>query len=431
MKVGIIGAGATGLTAAYRLAQKGCQVVVFESEAECGGLARTLKIGDQQLEYFYHHIFTSDSDLIDLIAELGLENDLLWLTPANGIYSNHKLYPFTSPIDLLLFKELKPWERIALGLLVLRARSVKDWHQMETITAKEWVLQKAGPNVYQKIWGPMLSSKFDFDAEKVSAAWLWNKFKLRGSTRGKNINKELLGYLKGSFNRIYEKLAIEILKMGGIIKYNHPVNGIIQCQNGSLEINSCGESEAFDRIIVTTAPEILTELYPQYSPSYIEQLKSLKYKANLCMILELTRSLSPYYWISIAQKEIPFVAVIEQTNLLPVSEYQSHIVYLSRYLDATDNLFSATDDEIKKVFIKNLKLIFPNLQDSTIKATHLSRARYTQPVVVNNYSRMVPEFRTPVANLYLASMAQIYPEDRGQNYAARMGDQIAKLILAE
>ncbi len=431
MKVGIVGAGATGLTAAYRLAQKGCQVVVFELEAEYGGLARTLKIGPQQLECFYHHIFTSDSDLVELIAELGLANDLLWLTPKNGIYSNHKLYPFTSPIDLLLFKELKPWERVALGLLVFKARSVRDWRQLETVTAKEWILRNAGPNVYQKIWGPMLSSKFDFDAEKVSAAWLWNKFKLRGSTRGKNINQELLGYLQGSFNRIYEKLAAEVLRMGGLIKYNHPVTGIVQHRDGSLEINAGGERESFDRVIVTTAPEILAELYPQYAPGYIQKLKNLKYKANLCMILELTGSLSPYYWISIAQKEIPFVAVIEQTNLLPVSEYQSHIVYLSRYLDATDDLYSATDEEIKKVFIKNLKLIFADLQDSDIKAAHLSRARYTQPVVVKNYSQMVPEFRTPVSNLYLASMAQIYPEDRGQNYAVRMGEQIAKHILAE
>ncbi len=429
MKIGIIGAGATGLTAAYRLAMSGCNVVVYEREQESGGLVKTVNIGGEDLECFYHHIFTSDLDLINLIDELGLGSDLLWLTPSNGIYVNHRLYPFTSPLDLLLFKELKFWERIKMGLLVLEAKTVKDWRRLESMTAKEWVLQKAGPNVYQKIWGPLLNSKFDRDAEIVSAAWLWNKFKLRGSTRGKNIQQEMLGYLKGSFGRVYRRLEAEILKAGGRILHNRAVERIIPRSDGALEVIAGGQSEIFDRVICTAAPEILAGLIRENQPAFAADLEKVRYKANICVILELTERLTPYYWTSIAQPDSPFVAVIEQTNLLPVSNYQSHIVYLSRYLDATDQLFNASQETVVELFIAYLSKIFPGFNQTKLKKAHLFKARYTQPVVVTDYSRIIPELKTPIPNLYLASMAQIYPEDRGQNYAVRMGNQIARCLL--
>ncbi|NLY74906.1 MAG: NAD(P)/FAD-dependent oxidoreductase [Firmicutes bacterium] len=429
MKIGIIGAGATGLTAAYRLAGSGCDVVVYERERESGGLVKTVNIGGEDLECFYHHIFTSDLDLIGLIDELGLGSDLLWLTPSNGIYLNHRLYPFTSPLDLLLFKELNFWERIRLGLLVLEAKTVKDWRRLESITAKEWVLQKAGPNVYHKIWGPLLNSKFDHDAEIVSAAWLWNKFKLRGSTRGKNIQREMLGYLKGSFGRVYRRLEAEILKAGGRILHNRAVERIIPRPDGALEVSAGGQSEIFDRVICTAAPEILAGLIRENQPSYAADLEKVRYKANICVILELTERLTPYYWTSITQPDSPFVAVIEQTNLLPASNYQSHLVYLSRYLDATDQLFHASQEKVVELFIAYLYKIFPGFNQINLKKAHLFKARYTQPVVVTDYSRIIPELKTPVPNLYLASMAQIYPEDRGQNYAVRMGNQIARCLL--
>ncbi len=198
MNICIVGAGATGLVAANELVKKGHKVSVFEEENQHGGLVNTLEVGNEKLEVFYHHIFTNDVEIIKLIEELELSSELMWLEPKNSIYINRKLYPFTSPVDLLLFKELSFIDRIRMGLLVFKAKFIKDWSQLENMSSKDWIIKNAGKNVYEKVWGPLLSSKFDYDADDISGTWIWNKFKLRGSTRGKNINKELLGYIKGT-----------------------------------------------------------------------------------------------------------------------------------------------------------------------------------------------------------------------------------------
>jgi protoporphyrinogen oxidase len=427
VKIGIVGGGATGLTAGYELSKSGHQVVIYEQEPECGGLVRTVKVGGQNLEQFYHHVFTSDQDLIDLLGELDLNSRLVWISPHNGIYLNNQLHPFTSPLDLLRFKELTLLERISLGLLVYKAKMVKDWDQLEKLSAKDWIIQKAGPNVYRKVWGPLLNSKFDHDADRVSAAWIWNKFKLRGSTRGKNPARELLGYLNGSFGVIYQTLVARIIEQGGMIASGREVTRISPRDDGTLDLSTRQGTENFERVIVTAAPEVLLNL-AGLPENYAGQLKRIKYKANICLILELEERLSPYYWISVADNSLPFVAVIEQTNFMPVQDYRSHVVYLSRYLDAADPLYSASDEAVKEQFIAGLKRMFPDWKETTLQRVQVNRTRYAQPVVFTNYSAMIPGYQSPVDHLYLACMAQIYPEDRGQTYAIRMGKEIAKIV---
>jgi len=428
MNVCIVGAGATGLVAANELVKKGHKVTVFEAEEKHGGLVNTLTVGNERLEEYYHHIFTNDVEIINLIEELGLSSELMWLEPKNSIYINRKLYPFTSPIDLLLFKELSFIERIKMGMLVFKAKFIKEWSQLEKMSSKDWIIKNAGKNVYEKVWGPLLSSKFDYDSDEISGTWIWNKFKLRGSTRGKNLNKELLGYMKGSFGVVYDKLAEKIIKVGGEIYYSSPVDRIESQEDKTLKVYSKEKNFTFDRVIVTTSPEIFNEMNAPLPKEYKDKLSKIKYKANICMVLELSEKLSDYYWTTIAEGDFPFVLLIEQTNLVTNADYGSHVIYLSRYLDKKNEMYSFSDDKIRREFIKYLKVMFPNWDESKIKKVHISRTSYAQPVVVQQYSKILPEINTPVENLFLASMAQIYPEDRGQNYAVRLGKQVADMV---
>lgn len=428
MNIGIIGAGATGLTAGYMLAKDGHRVKVFECRKDWGGLVDTITAGEERLERFYHHIFTSDTEIIDLVNELGLTGQLSWMAPLNGLYINDKLYPFTSPLDLLRFKELSLAERVIMGLLVFKARFVKDWRTLENETAGEWIIRKAGRNVYEKVWKPLLNSKFDIDSERISAVWIWNKFKLRGSTRGKNMSTELLGYMDGSFKPIYDRLVDKIVENGGSVVCSRTVTGISPKADKTLDIETSDGCENFDRVIVTAAPQVLLEITPSLPLSYAEKLKKIRYKSNVCMIMELDRQLSPFYWITVADEKSPFVLVIEHTNLVRDKNYGSHIVYLSRYLDEENELYSASDEQIREVFTGYLKKMFPGWEECRILNSYTGRAQFAQPVVTTGYSEIRPEYATPVENLYLADMAQIYPEDRGQNYSIRMGKEIAREV---
>ena len=429
MKIAIIGAGATGLAAGWKLSLKGHSVTVYDKNDRLGGLTAAIPVGDDMLEIYYHHIFTNDTIIIDIIKELGFESELKWYEPSNVIYINNTIYPFTSPMDLLLFKPLSFISRIRMGLMVLQARFVKDYLAIEDITARDWIIKRGGEECYNLVWEPLLNSKFDIDSDKIAATWIWNKFKLRGSSRGKNIIKEQLGYMDGSFVKIYYRMAEIIKSCNGEIRLNDGVTEIYK-SNGTFKIKSKSGMEEYDSVIFTASPEKLSYVIKGMGKHYLDSLRKIKYKANICMILELKESLMPNYWMTVADKEIPFVLVIEHTNLVKNHKYGSHIVYLSRYLDATNELYSKDDESIKDLFISGLKKIFPNFSKEWIIKYHIDRTRDAQPVVRTGYSKLIPEIETPMKGLYLTSMSQIYPEDRGQNYAIRSGLEISERFPA-
>ncbi|MDR3238738.1 MAG: NAD(P)/FAD-dependent oxidoreductase [Clostridiales bacterium] len=427
MHIGIIGAGAAGLTAARSLVQSGHAVTVYEkSDKGIGGIAGAVPIHNTWIDKFYHHIFTSDREVLSLIDEMGLSGDMLWEEPKNGLMLDGRLYPFTSPLNLLLFPPISFASRIRMGLAVLSAKSVKDYKSMEDISAREWLVKKAGQDSYDKIWRTLLYSKFGKDADQVSGVWIWNKFKLRGSTRS-NLNSELLGYLRGSFYRLYRALAEDIEKRGGQMLYQ-PVTRLAAAEGGKVSVRTEQDEKIYDKVLFTASPNELRGLC-DFPDEYARKLDKIKYKSNICMTIIVKQPVSEYYWVTVAEEKAPFVLFIEHTNLIKDKDYgDNHVIYLSRYIDESDPFFQAADSEIQSVFLAYAQKLFPRFHPEDILDSYIHRCVYSQPVIVRRYSEIVPPYETPVQNLYLASMSQIYPEDRGQNYAVRMGAAAAEII---
>jgi protoporphyrinogen oxidase len=121
--------------------------------------------------------------------------------------------------------------------------------------------------------------------------------------------------------------------------------------------------------------------------------------------------------------------VIEHTNMDSPSRYGNrHVVYLSKYLPADAELYRMSDDEVFAYSLPHLRRMFPGFDRSWVDDYHVWRAEYAQPVITPGYSRAMPPARTAVDGLYLASMAQVFPEDRGTNYAVREGRRTGRLI---
>jgi protoporphyrinogen oxidase len=427
--VGVIGAGFCGLAAAYELGRRGVRATVFEADAEIGGLAGSFRVGDVRLERFYHHWFNNDRHVMSLIGELGRKDRVLLRPSRTGMYYANRLFRLSTPWDLLRFSPLPLPDRLRLGLLALRARRVEDWRSLEDLSAADWLRDLGGERVYRVVWEPLLRGKFGAVADDVSAVWFWNKLKLRGGSRGRG-GEEQLAYYRGGFAALAEELAGAIRAQGGRVLTGSPVSGLKVGRGRVRGLLARGETVPVDAVIATPALPIVADLLePHVSAGYLARLRRIRYLANLCLVLELDRSLSETYWLNVNDPGFPFVGVIEHTNFEPPASYGGrHIVYLSRYLPEDDVLFRTTDDALLDYSLGHLRRMFPAFERDWVLAAHVWRARYAQPVVERGYGRLVPGRETPLQGLHLATMAQIYPEDRGTNYAVREGRDAARAL---
>ncbi|BEV06962.1 NAD(P)/FAD-dependent oxidoreductase [Methylophilus sp. DW102] len=424
----IIGAGFSGLAAAYELTKRGIAVTVLEASNDIGGLASAFEVGGERLDKFYHHWFTNDLEVMSLISELGLADNVK-INPTNtGVYYANNFFKLSTPRDLLNFTPLAFLDRIRLGLLALKARRIKNWKVLESKTAEEWLRELGGEQVYKVIWQPLLKGKFGPYAEKVSAVWFWNKLKLRGGSRGKG-GEERLAYLKGSFALLAETLAKRIVEYGGRIELNSPVNRF-QPHDGRWEVVTNSTSFHCDRVIATPALPLIADMISSWAtPAYVASLNRIEYIGNVCLVLELTQPLSKTYWLNVNDPDFPFVGVIEHTNFEKPETYDGrHIVYLSKYLPHTDPLYSMNADQFMEYALPYLKRMFPAFNTDWILKHYLWRARWSQPVVEKNYSQLIPSEDAYEEGMHICSMAQIYPEDRGTNYAIREGRKVGMRI---
>ncbi len=431
--VAVVGAGLSGLTAACRLAQAGLRPQVFERYPVPGGLARVIDVGGEPLEVFYHHLFTNDTAITALAEELGLGDDIEWLPSKMGIWTGGRLWDFGTPASLLRFQPLPWWDKIRFVVGTLRLQHSNDPMPFEDVTAARWIQDHLGSEVWRTVWAPLLNQKFAEMSEEVAMVWLWRKIWLRGRSRSSSGMGERLGYMRGSFARVAEGLADAIRSMGGSLHLADPVKRVDRLEDGSFEIITKGGGVRTDTVLAAVpVPDYLDIAGHILQPSERERLGNLRATAALCTLLELNRSFMPYYWLNIADETMPFGGLIEHTNYIDRSRYGgTHLLYISNYLFPDHSLFGANKRDVMDTYLPGLKRINPAFDPSWIDRLHHFRADYAQPVVTRGYREQIPSMRTPIDNLYLCTMAQIYPDDRGQNYAVQYGDRVAKLMLED
>ena len=422
MKIGIIGAGIGGLILGYYLSQKGYEITIWEENKEAGGLLRGIPIGNSFIEGYYHHLFTKDHEAINLIKKLGLGEKILFLNGKIGIYYGNKIYPFTGALDLLRFSPLPFVDRWRCGLFTLYLKLLKNGQYLKEITAVGWLKKYMGEKVYKVIWQPLLEGKFGEEAPKISMIWLWNRIYRRG---------EKLVYLHDGFQQLITRLKEKIEGENGTILIDTKINNIKELPKNKIEVSYNNILHIFDKVIVTTSiPEFIrnTKDLPE---KYTRTLREIKYRSGLCVLLFLKKKfLENVYWLNIHDQKMQILSVVEQTNFMKPQDYgNKHVLYVGNYPDSIDNILKMSDQELVRVITKELKKINKDFEEKSIESYYVFRDKEAQPVVTTNYA--VPDFHTPIKNLYLMTMAQIYPEDRGINQAVKMAKQLALIIKNE
>ena len=430
MKIAIIGGGIAGLAAAYDLAQDGNHTIhIYEAAPQVGGLAtgfRGRDTWDWPLERFYHHIFTNDDAIIKLTAEIGASHLLEIHRPITAMHYQGENYPFDTPLRLIQFPHLPLHIKLRMGavLAFLKYWPNPPWRSYDRLLADPWLARWMGDRGYRALWQPMLEGKFGSHFQDVNLAWFWARIYKRTPQ---------LGYYRGGFQGFVDALAEKVRERKVIIETQTPVEQIAPDPAGGFQVAVAERpSTHYDAVLSTVSPRLMGKLTPAMPSQYLQQLAELRSMGAVVLTIALDRPLltDGSYWVNVPKAEkLPFLALVEHTNMVDPAHYAGdHLIYLGNYLDPAHPYFSMSQDELLAEFLPAITRFNPAFQPAWVTGAWLHKEAYAQPVPVQGYADRIPDIRTPLPGLYFASMSQVYPWDRGTNYAVEMGRRVAEMI---
>ena len=418
MKIAIVGAGFTGLAAGLKLINSGHKVTIFEKDSIPGGLALGFENPKWQwsLEKHYHHWFTNDDSVLNLAKKINYP--VIVKRPKTSVYVDGKSYKLDSPSDILRFPKLTLAQRLRMGLAIASLKYNPFWMPLEKYKASDTLPKMMGEKAYETLWKPLLIKKFGPFVNEISLAWFWARIVKRTPS---------LAYPKGGFLRFANKIISIIQKKGGEVFFNNAIKSISSQKDGTVKIDNL----VFDKAIVTLPSFLFVKLAPNLPEDYKQKLLKLKGLGAINLVLRLKKTFfqDHTYWLNVCDARFPLTSVVEHTNFMDKKYYNNeHLVYLGNYLPQSHPFMNMDKKQLLKIYNVFLKKINKNYKSDLIDA-HLFSVPFAQPVIPINYSKIIPSFKTPFKNIYLANIQQVYPWDRGTNYAVELGEKVSDLIL--
>lgn len=445
MHVAIAGAGLMGLITAYRLAKTGYQVGVYEASGQLGGLASDVEVAGVRVDRFYHCILNADDDLIELITEVGLGESLRMHPVRAGFLADGTIHPISTPLDLLRFPPLSLRDRLRLIRSLLACRRITEWKQLEQVDVETWLRTRSGDEVFERVWRPLLSAKFDGNFSQTPATYIWSRTVRMSDTRTSGGRRELSGHLVGGYQTLCQRLGERITELGGEIHLNCPIEGIGTRQGAVTDIAVRGGTVPIDALVLTTPLPITGRLLATRRSdglegderraaidAYVRQVQAVDgYLGVICLLLMIRRRLTPNYTLYLADETLPFTAIIETTNIIdPSLVGNRHLVYLPKYVDPESPIFGLPDDQIRHWFLGELRRVFPDLRDEEIIAAPVFRAPHVEPLHPMGSLDTIPDTRTPIDGIWIGSTKHFYPRLNNGNSVTWLASELSNQVAS-
>jgi protoporphyrinogen oxidase len=430
--VGIVGGGILGMTAAYRLASAGVAVTLYERSSDLGGLVGAFDFDGRRTDRFYHVVLPTDDRVIGLATELGLGGRFRFRPTGVGFYDDGRLFSMSSLREFLTFPLLPLQSRLRLATFVLRCQLISDHDALDAIQLEEWLQRCCGRRIVERLWRPLLDSKFDGRYSDLPATYLWARTRRMSKTRD-SAGREIMGWLEGGYETLINALERRIRALGGEIHAGTPVDRLLGDENGVSGLVVDGKPRTFDSVLCTLAPPQARLLIP---PAIADRIPTdgCRYLGVVCVLLRMRQTVSPYYTLNITDRRVPLTTVVETTHVVDPEYVGGSLLYVTKYLDPDHPDFRRDADDVEREYVGHLRSMFPRFREQDVLASVVQRARIVEPVHTLESVRQGRE-TFPVPGLALASTVDVYPETvNGQaviGVAERVVDELLDRLPAE
>jgi protoporphyrinogen oxidase len=415
---------------AYALTQRGHQTTLFEAAPELGGLARSFQFGDVRIERYYHFICADDDGYFGYLDALGIRSKLRWENTSMGFFNDGTMYPFNSSLDLLRCKALSPLGRVRYGALAALCAATTNWHRLDGIPAKQWLIDILGLETYRVMWQPLLEVKFHEFHDKISAAWVWHRIHRVARSRGKGLQRERLGYLEGGTDTLVDGLVDGAKAKGAKFHTSTPVKRIVHDRYRARGIETAdGVTHEFDNVVSAVPLPHFLRMTPDLPPHYRDRLSAISFIGVICVTLRVRAPITQHYWVNVNDPRIPFNGYIEYTNLNPsMTGDGTKIVYVPYYLPRNHPRYTLSDEETIADAIAALGIVNRGFSRRDVIDAVVSRDPYAQVICSTGFRLRTPEHQTPIDGLYLIESSQLYPSDRTISGTLDLATNVARLI---
>ncbi len=423
--VGIVGGGILGMTAAYRLAQAGVAVSLYERAPDLGGLVGSFDFEGTPVDRFYHVVLPTDHRILALAEELGLGDKWRFRPTRVGFYDDGRLFSMTTPKEAATFPLLSPLGRVRLAAFVARCQ-LGDYEKLDRTPLLDWLRKTNGRQVVRKLWEPLLDSKFDGRYDDLPATYIWSRSRRMSKTRNKG-GHEVMGWLEGGYQTLIDALEARIRELGGQVHARTAVDGIISSGGRARAIVVDGTTVPFNHVLCTLTPPQARGLLDE---ALLEQVPPTphRYLGVVCLLLRLTRSISPYYHLNLTDRRVPLTTVVETTHVVDPDYVGGHLVYASKYVDPSSPELERPLADVERDYLAHLRTIFPDLRDDEIVSSVVQRARIVESVhTLGGAQNISPLAAAP--GLTLASTANVYPEILSGQSVTGIVEQVVPEIL--